>query len=692
MTLPFTRLSVARPSRTVALLALLPLIGLATACDNTEPAGKDDVVDNSGTTGTTEPEPEPEPEPAAIAITFDSYTGDVGDTFTATVVVTDADGNELDVDTDLIVDLEESTDILGNEVTVLAEGLYTVTATLGDGSMPTAADPIRIDDNGPLISIVAPEPGTWVTPGETIAIEGTVTDALAGVDALTLDGEPVIVEADGSFSASVTLDAGAHPMRLDAADIDGNTSDAYVGVLSGDAIDPAPAMDGMLVHIGEDGLAGIAAPLLSELDPAVVEAGLKATNPVDRGSYSCVSYTVDVHSIDYGTPALSITPANDAVGMTVTLADLELKADVDANLCGFTSVSERITVTDTLTTITADIEMEYLSSFGIVAVGIGDSNVSYADLDVDYGSLDSLLATAGVDPADLGIDVGAIIADAILEVVDDQVPPPISAALSALQISETLDVLTVPVTLDAAISDVVLSSDGVEVQLDTEVTGPAPDTSMPTLPGVFSLGGDAPAQDPTDPLALSLRLDELNRILHTAHASGAFVIELSDSDLGLDPALVDFVFPGASTLNLSFSPTLPPVLTPQEAGADLDLSMLGIGVVATGQVDGVETELANGAVHVLGTVVAGVDTDGNISLEVTEIVPVVDLIIPAPDAVTSTEGLEDTFATLAVDILGDLFPTITFAIPDLGDVTLTGTGAATVGPANSWLQVDANIE
>ena len=101
-------------------------------------------------------------------------------------------------------------------------------------------------------------------------------------------------------------------------------------------------------------------------------------------------------------------------------------------------------------------------------------------------------------------------------------------------------------------------------------------------------------------------VEELSLVTQTEVDAGL----ATDSELGLEPSLIDFVFPGATTLDLTFEPSLPPVLLPQEAGANLDLRLVSLALVANGEVDGVETELVRGFVHVVGEVTADIGTDG----------------------------------------------------------------------------------
>jgi hypothetical protein len=670
---------------------LLPFALGAAAC-STDDLGK---TADLGPTGTTEPidtdDAEEDTIPASLDVSVDAYVGDVGQTFTVTVRVLDAEGVEIpDVGTDVSVADPDTAELLGPQVTFLTEGIFVVTATLDDGTLATDSEPIRIDDNGPQIAITSPAPGEWLTT-DSVTVTGTVVDALAGVDTVTVQGEAVTLEAGGAFSTTLPLVPGALAIEVLATDIDGNAADAYVGVMSGDTLNPSDSMPGMQVSLGGTGIEAIATPLLTQLDPEFVEAALKATNPVASGSVSCVDYSAIVRSVDYGTPVLTVRPEDGKVVLDIELSDLEAVLKVDLDLCGLSSGSDLVTVTDSLTTISADITMGYFPALGGVIVGLPDSSVSYADLQVDYGTIGALLGTFGVSVSSLGIDAGAYIETAILEVVEDELPPPIVAALEAMAFSETLDVLGSVVELTTEIDDITATANGVEVLLESMSTGPAADPELPELPGTLMLPGAPPEGDSSVNLALSLALNELNRILFIAHSTGAFRIGISDEELGLDESLIDFVFPGATTLDLTFEPTLPPVLTPSESGSTLDLHMLSLGMRASGLVDDVETELVSGHVHVVGTVEANINTDGDISLEVTGITPVVDTATPAADGVAAAEALEESLATISTGLIGDLFPAITFAIPDVEGMTLAGTGAGPAGDAGTWVRIDAEI-
>jgi len=87
-------------------------------------------------------------------------------------------------------------------------------------TLPPAADTTK-----PTLTISALANGS-LTNKATLNISGSASDA-GGLQAVTVNGEPVIVNADGSFSSALTLVAGANVITVIATDKAGNqTSDS----------------------------------------------------------------------------------------------------------------------------------------------------------------------------------------------------------------------------------------------------------------------------------------------------------------------------------------------------------------------------------------------------------------------------------------------------------------------------------
>ncbi|HGE6067861.1 TPA: Ig-like domain-containing protein, partial [Vibrio cholerae] len=160
----------------------------------------------------------------AITGTSDAPAGSA-----VTLVVTDANGNQQTLSAIVQPDGTFSVDV----TTPLAEGFYTVTATVTDpvGNTGTATDDGSVDVTAPVITVDAPDNTNDTTP----TITGT-TDAPAGsiVTLIVTDTDgneqtlTATVQPDGSYSVDVTtpLAEGSYTVTATVTDPAGNTGTA----------------------------------------------------------------------------------------------------------------------------------------------------------------------------------------------------------------------------------------------------------------------------------------------------------------------------------------------------------------------------------------------------------------------------------------------------------------------------------
>jgi hypothetical protein len=182
-----------------------------------------------------------------------------------------------------------------------AEGRYTLTATVGgptfDGVPLSASAEILVDAGGPAIACERPAPGEMLVvelPGGALELSGRVND-VAGVAGLTIDGEDVEVQADGSFATQVSPTWGLNTHDIVATDAVGNQNSTFCSYFAAGAYLPedAPLDDGVALALTQgavdDGAPSM--PLRSLVDllrmvidsPGLIEtldATLRAQNPV----------------------------------------------------------------------------------------------------------------------------------------------------------------------------------------------------------------------------------------------------------------------------------------------------------------------------------------------------------------------------------------------------------------------------
>jgi hypothetical protein len=115
----------------------------------------------------------------------------------------------------------------GNDVTlgVTATG-YIVADMQSDHVLEASFDRIP-DTAGPLITVAAPSS----TSDRDVLVTGSVTDDLSGVASLKVQGSPVSILPDSTFSATVHLTMGANTVSIEAVDGVGHTTKQQISIV-----------------------------------------------------------------------------------------------------------------------------------------------------------------------------------------------------------------------------------------------------------------------------------------------------------------------------------------------------------------------------------------------------------------------------------------------------------------------------
>jgi hypothetical protein len=131
----------------------------------------------------------------------------------------------------------------------LAEGRNDVVITAVDmaGNQTMQGLIIYLDSMGPVI-VLSPIPASVSSPVLTVA--GTVMDAVSGLRSVTIDGTPIVLFLDGSFSEKLALMKGDNTTVIEATDKVGHTTSQIFTVTYGTTSSAVPSSLYVILTIG----------------------------------------------------------------------------------------------------------------------------------------------------------------------------------------------------------------------------------------------------------------------------------------------------------------------------------------------------------------------------------------------------------------------------------------------------------
>ncbi len=175
--------------------------------------------------------------PADVEITVDPQKDfySLGDEVQLGYIVRDPDGNELhDIGATWQVPDPTQVQPLGQDsFRFVQPGAFTWTVTLDQPWGASDSVTLRVDSSSPTILLDTPERGDTIlkdTADAQVSVQGTVTDDVSGLSSLTVrtqatDPVDVPLQANGSFSTLVPVQAGLNTVVLHAQDLAGNSSE-----------------------------------------------------------------------------------------------------------------------------------------------------------------------------------------------------------------------------------------------------------------------------------------------------------------------------------------------------------------------------------------------------------------------------------------------------------------------------------
>jgi hypothetical protein len=502
----------------------------------------------------------------------------------------------------------------------------------------------------PVITLTSPAAADWSSG--SVVVSGVVTDDTA-VEELTINGEEVTPDADGSFTHTIAASPGVLSVVVRAQDAANNHADVRASVLVGQRLPGGePLPDALRLQLGPDAIDGIA----DMLDPGRVEEPVDATLAVLDSA--CGPMTVSAEWLSAEVGGVGLMPTDAGLELLMDLSDLKIALTAEG--CGIVSQGALVVPAVSIHSVTA---------LSVDGDGPQARTVSawseLSGMQLYMGQLSDTLVSLGLSEERIGAALAVAVAG--------QVSGSLTDLLSEMRIKEQIVLVDHRIELDAPLSGVSVSAEGVVLRVDADIeVGIADPHGSLLLPQPDTLA--APEGD----LSLSLPLNTLNRLLHSLWLGDG--LDLNNADL--NNILLAALFPEASDVRITLTPELPPVISPAEdSDAMFGMDLPGVAMTITGKVGKRRVTLAAGHLALAGgldvvgapgaglTLQAGIDT---VSLDL-------------------SEGGEDaTLETLLSLLTGQSMELGTLPAPQITELPVGISGAGPDGD-HHWLTLEASL-
>ncbi len=409
---------------------------------------------------------------------------------------------------------------------------------------------LRVDGDTPVVVIDTPARGAILqsTPGQAITISGHATDPTSSVATLTIEGTPVAVAADGSFSTTIIGRWGINLFEGLAIDEAGNERMfAQSFELASNyrrardtRITTGRITNGLMVRLGQAALDDNA-PDVDDLATiarlAIQQADIRSLipNPVTTYNSDCsipfVSITgalqLHVDSVNFGTPIIDITAINGGLHLRVEIPNLSVNMHTTGDVCDI-GVGVSGTASAQRAVIQGDLQV--ITQSGGVVVTMPTPSVTLSGFNINL-NLPSVIDWA-VDGI-ISLFSGAIssrIETAFANVIRDQVPPLVDDFLSSLSFGTSVQIpapISVSLGINTHLGSLAFAPGGGNLGFDTTIYTSGVLNPEP-LGGILQESVTAAGLAGRGDLVVGLAYDLLNQALYSVWYGGGLSIDLAD--------------------------------------------------------------------------------------------------------------------------------------------------------------------
>jgi cysteine-rich repeat protein len=579
------------------------------------------------------------------------------------------------------------------------------------------------------VTITSPAHASFTTAAN-VAVTGVVSELSPALAALTINGNPVAVQLDGTFSTVVALSPSAifNPIFATVVDtVHGGIAHDRVVVHWGQSVaDGAFSTQTIALRLNDTGLDEVE-PLVAELagggldladlvpvGTVLVNNECFITDPIFGSCLGRATVKIANPPPSFSSFGLAIDSMTNFVAGDVTVSNIDVHVQLDGS--GLVpSCPIQITASQAFFFGDYDLSPDPVIPANIDVNQVGSLEVSFSNFQTHYGGICDVAIIGDIIQAFLP-NVESLTIDALKNFLNDPdgagpqdgpIADAIESALAGVSIAGPIG-SALGVNLETPLFAVTEDTAGVTLDSDTRVTkvvGPGegqciPPVGAPELTASLAFtepfpvfGANTPVGGVPYDLAIAISAEAFNQLLKAQTECGLLVTSLTEIDIGLGPLpltagllsvlVPEFAaFPPTTPFRIDIRPTLAPIVTGQ-AGPSGEITELRVANVLANLV-------ANDGSELVGLSVA-FDASLGMNLAFLPGALAIDLTPPLPgsilvEVVRNPLGVNE--ANLATNVLPPLLESLlpdlagalsSFPLPEFFGLNLTGIEVTRVG-------------
>jgi Glucodextranase, domain B len=410
------------------------------------------------------------------------------------------------------------------------------------------------DAVAPRVEVSEPPRGEVLEGADRVTVVGKVTDE-EGLDYVTVNGEPVPLDAKGGFRHELRLAPGVTLIEVLGRDLAGNEERDTRAVMAGTLVPVDTKVEhAFKVNLDAEALrvAGVVAG--NALREADLTALLADLNPVARFDEDCIGARLDITKVDKGAVSLEIDPRASGLHVEGYVEDVDLTV----------AVTYRLTCESTVETVHVKVDRLYVTGTVAVALVGGKLKLELQGLQTRIEGLD---VEQGILPAEIVAFIegpaSVFLGSALGTVLAGQLPRLLGRFVGERGVEQTVEILGKEVSFALEPTQVELDETGLRIELDSRFAIPGQDYGSR-----FVISPDAPpdmdAALPVGGFRIGLADDALNQVLAAMWAAGVI-------DQDFDVSSGDYAGLGILFDRVQLSLALPPFVVALPGGQGLEV-------------------------------------------------------------------------------------------------------------------------